>query len=841
METINKYFFFTLIVLGLVACDQKTDSQVSEVEWPSIQSPITKDKNIENRVAEILEKMTLEEKVGQMMQPEVRYITPEQVKQFHIGSVLNGGGSIAGKDGYATLAEWVQKADDYYYASVDDSDGAVPIPIFWGTDSMHGASNIIGATIFPHNIGLGAMRNPELMEKIGHVTAIETLTSGVDWLFAPTVAVVRNDRWGRTYESFSENPEVVKSYAAPMVKGIQGQANTPSLFAEDRLLANVKHFLGDGGTQYGIDQGNTIATEKELRDIHGQGYFSALAEGAQVVMASFNSWNGEKVHGNQHLLTDVLKNQMGFDGFVVSDWNGHGQVKGCSNESCPQAINAGIDMVMVPSDWQVLIANTIKSVRQGDIPMSRINDAVTRILRVKMRMGLFDRGAPSQRKFSGKYEFLGSNEHRAVARQAVRESLVLLKNNQNILPLSPKQKVLVAGPAADDIGWASGGWTVTWQGVTDSNKDFPDGTSIYQGIKAVVEQADGQVELNEAGNFSEKPDVAIVVFGEKPYAEMQGDIKHLGYQSNVHVDLKILNKLKDQGIPVVSVFLSGRPLWVNKEINASNAFVAAWLPGSEGQGVADVLFSRVNGDVNYDFSGTLSFSWPKYRHQEVLNWGDEEYDPLFAYGFGLTYQDKNINLDLLPEKVSFDMDAEQLEPVDIFVGRPVEPWQAYIQDNQGKVSIRNMLPEKSSHIQSFSEDKTTQGDSRRVIWQGDAAASLVFESEQPVNLSPYVKRNAALTADVRVLTKPVKTVSLKLDCGEDCQRSVDLTEALNQLPGHVWTPLSIELDCLSSESNMYEQAEAFAISTEGSMELVIANLRVETSNDQRGRMSCDAL
>ncbi|WNO10106.1 glycoside hydrolase family 3 protein [Teredinibacter sp. KSP-S5-2] len=841
METINKYFFLTVIVLGLIACDQKTDSQVSGVEWPSIQSPIAKDKTIENRVTEMLEKMTLEEKVGQMMQPEVRYITPEQVKQFHIGSVLNGGGSIAGKDGYATLAEWVQRADDYYYASVDDSDGAVPIPIFWGTDSMHGASNIIGATIFPHNIGLGAMRNPELMEKIGHVTAIETLTSGVDWLFAPTVAVVRNDRWGRTYESFSENPEVVKSYAAPVVKGIQGKANTPSLFAEDRLLANVKHFLGDGGTQYGIDQGNTMASEKELRDIHGQGYFSALAEGAQVVMASFNSWNGEKVHGNKHLLTDVLKNQMGFDGFVVSDWNGHGQVKGCSNESCPQAINAGIDMVMVPSDWQALIANTIESVKQGDIPMSRIDDAVTRILRVKMRMGLFDRGAPSQRKFSGKYEFLGSDEHRAVARQSVRESLVLLKNNQNILPLSAKQKVLVAGPAADDIGWASGGWTVTWQGVTDSNKDFPDGTSIYQGIKAVVEQADGQVELNEAGNFSEKPDVAIVVYGEKPYAEMQGDIKHLGYQSNVHVDLKILNKLKDQGIPVVSVFLSGRPLWVNKEINASDAFVAAWLPGSEGQGVADVLFSRVNGEMNYDFSGKLSFSWPKYRHQEILNWGDENYDPLFAYGFGLTYQDKNTNLDLLPEDVSFDKDVAQLEPVDIFVGRPVEPWQAYIQDSQGKISIRNMLPEQSTHIQSFSEDKTTQGDSRRVIWQGDALASLIFESEQSVNLAQYVKQNAVLSADVRVLTKPVKAVSLQLDCGEGCKKSVDLTETLKQIPGHVWTPLSIELDCLSSESNVFDQTEAFAISTEGSMELVVANLRVEISDDQRGRMSCDAL
>ncbi len=356
-------------------------------------------------------------------------------------------------------------------------------------------------------------------------------------------------------------------------------------------------------------------------------------------MASYNSWNGTKIHGNQYLLTDVLKQQMGFDGFVIGDWNGHGQVPGCRDDQCAEAIMAGVDMIMVPNAWQPFIQNTIAQVENGIIPMSRIDDAVSRILRVKMRAGYADKVKPSERLHTNNRSLIGAPAHRAVARQAVRESLVLLKNSDNILPLDRNLDVLVAGDAANDIGKQSGGWTVSWQGLTNANNSFPGGTSIYEGIQSVMNSAGGTTRLSVNGNYSgSKPDVAIVVFGESPYAEGAGDLSNIEYQAGYKSDLEMLEELKGQNIPVVSIFITGRPLWVNKEINASNAFVAAWLPGSEGAGIADVIFKAANGEINHDFTGKLSFSWPKRSDQLVLNRGDENYDPLFAYGFGLNYQ-----------------------------------------------------------------------------------------------------------------------------------------------------------------------------------------------------------
>jgi beta-glucosidase len=549
--------------------------------------------------------------------------------------VLNGGGSYPDNAKTASVADWLGLADAFYDASMDTSEGGLAIPVIWGTDAVHGHNNVRGATLFPHNIGLGATRNPDLIQSIGEVTAVEVAATGIAWNFAPTLAVVRDDRWGRTYEGYSEDPEVVRQYAGRMVAGLQGSAGSPEFLDASRVVATAKHYMGDGGTDQGIDRGDNLSTEQELLDIHAQGYFTALEAGAQTVMASFNSWRGEKLHGNHYLLTEVLKESLGFDGFVVGDWNGHAEVPGCSNESCPQAINAGVDMFMVPQDWKALLANTLQQVQAGEIQEARIDDAVRRILRVKARTGLFANGRPSSR--AGDASLVGTADHRRLARQAVRQSLVLLKNAERVLPLPRNVDVLVAGNGANDISRQAGGWSVTWQGTENSNEDFPGATSIFAGIHEAVTAGGGTAILSPDGSFSERPDVAIVVFGEDPYAEWEGDLESLSFSAKYGEPVELLRRLKQQDIPVVSVFLSGRPLWVNPELNASNALVAAWLPGTEGGGVADVLFRDNEGEVNFDFTGKLSFSWPRDPSQTPLNRNDPDYEPLFAYGFGLSY------------------------------------------------------------------------------------------------------------------------------------------------------------------------------------------------------------
>jgi beta-glucosidase len=613
----------------------------AEVEWPKLNLPVAKDPQMEERIAALLTQLTLEQKIGQMMQPDIRDVTPDDVRQYRLGSILNGGGAFPGEKKYAKVSDWVALADKFYDASMDTSGGAPAIPIIWGTDAVHGHNNVIGATLFPHNIGLGAAHNSELMERIGAATAIEVAVTGIDWTFAPTLAVVRDDRWGRTYEGFSEDPEIVRSYAGPMVKGIQGAAGTPAFLNANHVLATAKHFIGDGGTDQGVDRGNNLSSEQALLDIHGQGYITALEAGAQIVMASYNSWQGWKLHGHRYLLTDVLKGKLGFDGFIISDWDGVDEVQGCSKDKCADAINAGIDMIMVPKDWKNFITNTVAQVKSGDIAEARIDDAVTRILRVKMRAGMFERGKPSSRPLANRIELLGSAEHRAIARQAVSESLVLLKNRNGLLPLRRDAKVLVAGAGADNLAKQSGGWTISWQGDGNTNKDFPGGTSVFAGIKSIAPNATLSVE----GSYSDKPDVAVVVFGEEPYAEFMGNVKTIDYPG---AEETLLRKLKGEGIPVVTIFLSGRPLWVNPELNASDAFVAAWLPGTEGGGIADVLFRDAQGNVTRDFRGKLSFSWPRSVEQTTLNRNDANYAALFPYGFGLTYADKDTLGDDLP-------------------------------------------------------------------------------------------------------------------------------------------------------------------------------------------------
>lgn len=794
--------------------------------WPKVESKIQKQQEIENRITRIIEKMTLEQKIAQMIQPEIRAFDIEDMRKYGFGSYLNGGGAFPNNDKYASMQDWADLAEKMYQASIDDSLDQSSIPTMWGTDAVHGHNNVIGATIYPHNIGLGAMHNAQLIEKIGAATAKIVQVTGIDWVFAPTVAVVRDDRWGRTYEGYSEDPKVVKEYASAMVKGMQGESGK-NFMADGTVIATAKHFLGDGGTHLGIDQGNNLAAESDLIRLHAPGYVSAIEEGVQTIMASFNSWHGEKMHGNHSMITKVLKEQMGFDGLVVGDWDGHGQVEGCSNASCAQAINAGIDIIMVPNEWKAMYENTLSQVRSGEINIARINDAVRRILRVKMRAGLFNDESPINRAYAGEQTLLGAKQHRELARQAVRESLVLLKNNNQTLPINPNQQILVAGSGADDIGKQSGGWTISWQGTGNQNSDFPGATSIYEGIKQAVDDAGGKIELNQSGEYKDKPDVAVVVFGENPYAEGVGDIKGIEYQHGNKRDIKLLNKLKSQGIPVVSVFLSGRPLWTNAEINASDAFVAAWLPGSEGVGVADVLLRKRNGEINYDFKGKLSYSWPKSDAQVLLNVGDENYDPLFAYGYGLTYQD-NINLpnnfnEIAEVKFEKDLNA----PVTLFDSQPQQDLGLYLGDQASwavPVATSIVTTQGSNNLHLKTTDKKVQEDARQLTWAGNSLATSYLAWSEPHDMSVYLQNNTMLNVNIRVEQLPQSSFKLNMQSGGN-QAGVELSNLLKTLPQQEWSTISVALNCFEKAGIDFNDLKSpFAFTTDGKAKISFAEI-----------------
>jgi beta-glucosidase len=821
-----------MVLAALSGCDKKSnettataDSSTATSLWPSVQSAVKKDPAIEAKITELLGKLTLEQKVGQLIQPELRQVTPADVTEYSLGSVLNGGGSFPGENKHAKVEEWIALADAFYNASMSTEGGRIPVPVMWGTDAVHGHNNIIGATLFPHNIGLGATRNPELIREIGAATAAEIAVTGIDWSFAPTLAVVRDDRWGRTYESYSEDPAVVKAYGGKMVEGLQGVAGK-DLLSEKHVIATAKHFLADGGTSGGQDRGDAAITEEELVKIHNAGYETALAAGAQTVMASFSSWQDVKMHGHKYLLTDQLKNQMGFDGLVVGDWNGHAFVSGCTPVSCPQSINAGLDIFMAPDpNWKELYHNTVAQVKSGEISQARLDDAVSRILRVKLRAGLFEKGAPSTRELAGKREVIGSAEHRAVARQAVRESIVLLKNNQQTLPVNAKSKILVAGDGADNIGKQSGGWSITWQGTGNTNADFPGGSSIYQGIADAAKAAGGSVELSESGSYKTKPDVAFVVFGEDPYAEMQGDIGSLIYKNEAN--LALLKKLKADGIKVVSLFITGRPLWANNFINASDAFAVIWLPGSEGVGVADVVLSKADGSVNFDVKGKLPFSWPSSPAQSPLNVGDADYKPQFAYDFGLTYASK-VETAELDETAAQIAAANTPDSAPIFNQRVINPWTLVLFDH-----VNNMLPITTSRgelgaVVVSSEDKQVQEDTRRLQFNGSAKATVTLGSTTRTDFSSYAESKGALVFDVKVNAKPNAEVGLGMYCGSDCVGEIPITKELNAATVGEWTSISVALECFAKKRVKLDMVLApFMLSTAGTLDLSIYNVRIE--------------
>ena len=578
------------------------------------------------RVQELLASMTLAEKIGQMTQADQEHLRDaSEITELHLGSVLSGGNSDPAEGN--TLEAWTAMYDRYQGAALETRLG---IPILYGVDAVHGHSNVLGAVIFPHNIGLGAARSPELVRRIAEITATEMRATGVQWNFAPAVSVPRDERWGRTYEGFSEDPELVAELGAAAVRGYQRD----DLADPQAVLATAKHYLGDGGTlpgtatfgdSTGLDQGDMRLSEEEVRRVHLFPYRAAVEAGVGSIMPSYSSWNGQKMSGDHHLLTEVLKGELGFEGFLISDYNAVQQLDPDFKTAIGLSINAGMDMVMIPSDYREFIRLLTELVEEGVVPESRIDDAVRRILRVKADMGLLEEGVQPLADRS-LHEVFGSAEHREVARDAVRRSLVLLKNEAGTLPLSKDAgRIHVAGRAADDIGIQCGGWTIDWQGGT--GEITTGGTTILAAIRAAV--SDGtEVTYSVDGSGAEGADAVVVVVGEPPYAEGVGDDMELVLEPE---QVALVERVVAAGAPVAVVLISGRPLIVEEVMDAADAFVAAWLPGTEGAGVADVLF----GD--HPPTGRLSFTWPRSADQIPINVGDDPYDPLFAVGFGLDY------------------------------------------------------------------------------------------------------------------------------------------------------------------------------------------------------------
>ena len=647
MKRIFSFLFLLSFVVSAcspqtVATDTPTEAAVVATEslGPVVYTDSTQP--VEKRIEDLLARMTLEEKIGQMTQVEKNSIKPGDITKYFIGSILSGGGGSPEEN---TAQAWYAMVEGFQKEALATR---LQIPIIYGVDAVHGHGNLLNATVFPHNIGLGAANNPELMEKIGRATAEEMLATGIPWNFAPVVAVVQDARWGRTYEGFGEETELVTSLGTAYLKGLQTLTKEDEAVAGQSIfvLATPKHYIGDGATiwsssrtnDYELDQGNMQVPEELLRKLYLPPYQSAVEAGAMNVMASFSSWKGTKMHGQQYLLTQVLKDELGFNGFIVSDWQGMDQIYPDDYyASIVTSVNAGMDMNMVPYDYVKFIETMKDAVNNGDIPESRVDEAVRRILRVKFALGLFERPMPDT-KYQGTVR---SREHLELARQAVRESLVLLQNENDVLPLDKSTPVIfVAGEGANDIGLQSGGWTLEWLGKPGNDNE---GTTILSGIRAAAGSGT-RIEYNRDGDFSEFNDtegnplianVGIVVLAEQPYSEGVGDQADISLTQD---ETSLILEIEKRSETVVVILISGRPRVITEQLPLAGAWVAAWLPGTEGGGIGDVLF----GD--FPFSGKLSYSWPRSNEQLPININNSANKtgcdaPLFPFGYGLEYGD----------------------------------------------------------------------------------------------------------------------------------------------------------------------------------------------------------
>tara|TARA_B110001450_G_scaffold256938_1_gene289606 strand:- start:2975 stop:4807 length:1833 start_codon:yes stop_codon:yes gene_type:complete len=582
--------------------------------------------SIDGEVSKLVSSMTLEEKIGQMTQVDYRYLADKaDIGKYFLGSILSGGGSTPPTN---QPSSWVDLYNSFQGEALKTR---LKIPLIYGIDAVHGHNNVLGATMFPHNIGLGCANDKALVQEIAAATAAEVKATGLDWTFAPCVAVAQDERWGRTYESFSEDSEIVTELGVASTIGYQGRT-----LNKNSVLACAKHFVGDGNTVFGtgtnwykIDRGDVVLDEEELRSKYIKPFQESIKMGVGSIMVSYNSWKGKKLHGHKYLINDVLKKELKFDGIVVSDWAGINELDKDYKTCIIQSINAGIDMNMVPgslnpddNSYDDFIRLAIESVKEGSIPMERIDDAVSRILKIKKKLGLFDKPIKAPKNT----DVVGSKKHRDLARKSVRKSLVLLKNKGDILPLNKDSgKITLVGEHADNIGYQSGGWTIHWQG---GSGDITPGTTILDAFKSAVADSNS-IHYSKYGENLLNPDVVVVVVGEKPYSEGVGDRESLHLSDE---DIKLLKKVKNSNLPYVVVLISGRPMIINEALTESDAFVAAWLPGTEGKGISDVIF----GD--YNFTGRLSMTWPKSMKQIPINYGDSNYDPLFQFGFGLSYK-----------------------------------------------------------------------------------------------------------------------------------------------------------------------------------------------------------
>lgn len=808
-------------------------AEVSLAEWPRVKTGQALDPDVEARIDDILPKLSLEQKVGQVIQADSGSVSPADVKTYRLGSVLSGGNSAVNGQAYATAEDWLADADAYFEASVDADGVEIAVPVIWGIDAVHGHNNVVGGTLFPHNIALGATDDPDLVRRIGEAVAIELRATGHDWTFAPTLAVPQDDRWGRTYEGFSEDPAVVARYAAAIVEGLQGAPGDEDFLRGAHVIATAKHFVGDGGTDGGRDQGDARISEATMRDVHAAGYPPALEAGVRSVMASFSSWNGRKVHGRHDLLTGVLKDRMGFSGFVVGDWNAHGQIPGCSNESCAQAINAGVDMFMAPDSWRGLYDATLAQARSGEISMSRLDDAVRRILRVKIAAGLFDAPKPSERAYADP-ALVGADAHRALAREAVRKSLVLLKNNGGLLPLPADGRILVAGDGADDVAKQAGGWTLTWQGGGLDRDLFPNAETVFEAIDKATAAAGGEAVLSVDGAYDETPDAAIVVFGENPYAEFQGDVPHLSYGARRPDDAAILRKLSADGVPTVGVFLTGRALWTNPEINAADAFVVAWLPGGEGGGVADVLLAGPDGEARHDFVGRLPYSWPATPTAFDINGPNAGPDALFPIGHGLTLADTG-DLDPLPEDAALPAEPEGGA---LFARGRLAPGAVFAAGPSLNAAVELELPsDANGDVAIELVDVATQDDAALIEWAGPGVA--LVRAPAPKDYAREANADVRLAVDL-LIDGDANDLGVGLSCGGDaCARFVSAANAAGAADDDAPVTVSVALSCFRDAGvNMSAIEAPLILRAEAPMDATLVGARLVQADGAEG---CPAL
>lgn len=791
---------------------QDGSEHIDLAAWPPAPPRPAPDPAVEARLERILETLSLEDKVGQVVQADIGSVTPDDVREYRLGAILAGGNSAPGGDMSAPPSEWLALADAFWEAANEGSDAK--IPVIWGADAVHGNNNVAGATIFPHAINLGAARSSDLVERIGAATALEMSATGLDWAYAPTLAVVQDMRWGRSYEGFAADPLLVGQLGAALIRGLQGAPGSAEFLGAGKVAATAKHFLGDGGTRDGRDQGDTFASEAELCDLHALPYRFAIEAGVQSIMASFSSWGERKIHGRADLLTGLLKEHWRFDGPVIGDWNAHGQLPGCSTGDCPDALIAGLDLYMAPDSWRDLYRSTLQAARDGIIPRVRLDDAVRRMLRLKLRAGLFDKPKPSRRPNAGQFDLLARPQHLELAREAVRRSAVLLKNHNRMLPLKPNGGILIAGDAASDLGAHCGGWTLSWQGQGITRADFPAAETMIDGIARIVRAGGGTIEHAANGAWTERPDAAIVVIGEEPYAEFRGDLETLDYKRGDGRDYDLIRRLRAAGIPVAVVFLSGRPLWVNPALNACDAFVAAFLPGTQAGALAELLFEPVENGKRFDFEGRLPFPWPL----DPDKFG-ADLKALFPAGYGLSLEQR-AKLPKLHERAG----ATGADPHMLFnLGVAQGGWSLGLEDGGGaqRASGPSFASPRGA-LRARAADLGQQENAVHLRWKGEEAGRLVLRHAL-VDLSRDANAGCCLALHCLVHTEPTRALTVRLRAeGAEEAVEVDLPESDG---GTAPTPIEIPLKAFGDDAFL-SRIVAVELEAASPLEMTLAKLSV---------------